>query len=313
LNDKASKIFGWFGWADAGFIYFAAGLSYLLTGIHGAELSVLAILSAASLPYPLFSIYYQGFVLKKWCPFCVAVQLVLVIEFILLMPVFSILVFSLKSLLSLFLILFITGILYSLVIMFTREKMSNEVHFYKYLGFRKNPDILRSLLLKREHYEIPVTNHSLIFGQKESNLQITAFLSLHCSHCAKAFGKIREIVQSGTDAAINIVLATTDSKMLKALYHYKRINQDNEAIKLLGNWYNMDSYSRTTITEGLCLLEPEELSQDLGNENQKLFKECNVIGTPAFFVNGFQLPNQYDIEDIKYFPEIFNDMEKVRV
>jgi hypothetical protein len=99
--------------------------------------------------------------------------------------------------------------------------------------------------------------------------------------------------------------------MLKALYHYKSINQDNEAIKLLGNWYNMDSYSRTTITEGLCLLEPEELSQDLGNENQKLVKECKVIGTPAFFVNGFQLPNQYDIEDIKYFPEIFNELKIV--
>ena len=29
LHDKASRIFGWFGWADAGFIYFTLGLLYL--------------------------------------------------------------------------------------------------------------------------------------------------------------------------------------------------------------------------------------------------------------------------------------------
>jgi len=313
LNDKASKIFGWFGWADAGFIYFTAGLSFLLTGIKGAELSLLAILSALSLPYPLFSIYYQGFVLKKWCPFCVAVQLVLIAEFVLLMPAFSNLTITISSFSTFILISLITGIIYSLVIMFKRESMSNEVHYYKYLGFRRNPQILRALLLKREHYEIPVTGHSLIFGQKESNLQITAFLSMHCSHCSKAFEKIREILQSGADAAINIVLAASDSKMLNALCHFKSTNQDNEAIKLLAKWYSTDSISRKTLTEGLCLLEPEELSQDLGNENQKLFKECNVFGTPAFFINGFQLPNQYDIDDIKYLSEIFNDIAKVKV
>ena len=28
LHDKASKVFGWFGWADAGFVYFTAVFSF---------------------------------------------------------------------------------------------------------------------------------------------------------------------------------------------------------------------------------------------------------------------------------------------
>lgn len=66
LNDKASKIFGWFGWADAGFIYFTGCLLFLLQGSVAGDYSLMAILSALSLPYSIFSIYYQGFVLKKW-------------------------------------------------------------------------------------------------------------------------------------------------------------------------------------------------------------------------------------------------------
>ena len=166
LNDKASKIFGWFGWADAGFIYFTGCLLFLLQGSGAGDYSLLAILSALSMPYPLFSIYYQGFVLKKWCPMCLGVQLILISEFILLFPQFSSLNFSFNSLSALILTFLVTGIIYILVILYFREKASHEIHYYKYLGFKKNPDVLRTLLLNQKHYDIPVTEASLVFGDK---------------------------------------------------------------------------------------------------------------------------------------------------
>ena len=65
LNDKASKIFGWFGWADAGFVYFTGCFLFLLLGSRVDDYSLMAILSALSLPYPVFSIYYQGLYLRN--------------------------------------------------------------------------------------------------------------------------------------------------------------------------------------------------------------------------------------------------------
>jgi len=55
LHDKASKVFGWFGWAYIGFIYFTGGLIFLLQDFKGAGLPIMAILAALSIPYPLFS------------------------------------------------------------------------------------------------------------------------------------------------------------------------------------------------------------------------------------------------------------------
>jgi len=312
LNDRASKFFGWFGWADTGIIYFTGSFLYLLQSNDQLGYPLLAILAALSLPYPLYSVYYQGFVLKKWCPLCLGVQIVLIIEFIILFPVFSNLIVSFKELTHIILTFLFTGVVYCLLVMYFKEKLANKIHYNKYLGFKKNPEVLHALLCRKKHYEIPVTDHSLVFGQKDSRLRITAFLSLHCSHCAKAFEKIREILRSGAKASINIVLVTSDNKILNAIYHFNRNNMDDEALDLLGKWYSLDSFSRNKLSESLCLPELDGTPDGIGNENQELFKECNVAGTPTFLINGYQLPGQYDIDDIKYFSEAFKTIEKVK-
>jgi uncharacterized membrane protein len=311
LNDNASKIFGWFGWADIGFIYFTGGLLIMLQGLKTPDFSLLAIIAAMSLPYPIFSIYYQGFVLKKWCPLCLGVQLLLVAEFVLLLPQFSNLHFSYTAISGFILTFLVLGIIYILSIIYFREKTSNESNYYKYLGFKKNPDVLRTLLLNQKHYNIPVTETSLVFGEKDASKKITVFLSLHCSHCARAFEKIKRILKSEVKTAINVILVTSDIKILNTLYHLNRLNKDDEALDLLDQWFNADPYSRNKLSETLCIPDVNDVSSEVSNENLSLYKTCGVIGTPTFFVNGYLLPSQYDIDDIKYFSEVFTRKEVI--
>jgi len=307
LNDKAAKIFGCFGWADAGFVYFTGCLLFLLLGSRVDDYSLMAILSALSLPYPVFSIYYQGIVLKKWCPMCLGVQIILIIEFILLLPMFSNLKFSFNSLSNLILTFLIIGIIYTLVILFIRERTSYEIHYYKYLGFKKNPIVLKTLLLNQLHYDINVDERSLFFGEKDAPLIVTAFLSLQCSHCARAFEKIKEMIKSEIKVGINVILITQDEKILNALYHFHKSKRDDEALALLDQWYNMESFSRSKLSENLCIPEVLDVSEEVNNQNLILYKSCNVIGTPTFFINGYQLSGQYDIDDIKYFEVVFDN------
>jgi hypothetical protein len=189
--------------------------------------------------------------------------------------------------------------------------MSNEMHYYKYLGFKKNPDILRILLLNQRHYDIPVTETSLIFGDKDATIKITAFLSLHCSHCARAFEKIKNMLKSGEKVLINLVLMTLDTKIINSVYEKNMHGKVEESLNLLDQWFNADPYSKTKITEGLCIPEDGDILNKVNEENSMLFKECNVIGTPTFFINGFMFPGQYDIDDIKYFREVLKGKEEV--
>ena len=37
------------------------------------------------------------------------------------------------------------------------------------------------------------------------------------------------------------------------------------------------------------------------------------MGTPTFFINGYKLPAQYEIDDLRYFREIFKGKEEVSI
>jgi uncharacterized membrane protein len=304
LNDTSSKIFGWFGWADVGFVYFMGGFLVLLQNFSSPDLTLLAIMSAISLPYPIFSIYYQGFVLKKWCPLCLGVQVILIAEFLILLSQFSKLHFSLTATLIFSLAFIVVNIVYLLTNMYYREKLANEVHYYKYLGFKKDPDVLKTLLLNQSYYHIPVTSHSLVFGSQSATLIITAFLSLRCSHCARAFNKIKDMLNDKEEIKVNIILISSDFETINALYYLNQECKEKEALELLDHWYNQYPYSKDSISEIYCIPEDFNVIDEIKNENYKLYKECNVNGTPNFFVNGYSLPNQYDITDVKYFPKI---------
>ena len=283
LNDKASKVFGWFGWADIGFIYFTSGFLFLLLDLRGSGLPLLAILASLSIPYSFFSIYYQGFVLNKWCPMCLGVQVILFVEFILLLPQFLKFSLPLSSFVSLALTFLIITTVYTLFILLRREKISDEMYYFKYLGFKKNPDILKVLLLNQPHYDIPFSESNLILGNRNASLKITAFLSLHCSHCARALEKISNILKEEEDILINLVLITSDNKMLTILHNYIRECKDDESMKLLKQWFNADPYSRTRITEGLCIPEDNDISYKVNEENGVFLKSVMFWGLRPFF------------------------------
>jgi len=101
--------------------------------------------------------------------------------------------------------------------------------------------------------------------------------------------------------------------MLTILFNCYRQGREAESSELLEQWFNADPYSRTKITEGLCIPEESDSSGRISDETGRLFKECNVLGTPTFFINGYKLPAQYEIDDLRYFREIFKGKEVVSI
>ncbi len=101
--------------------------------------------------------------------------------------------------------------------------------------------------------------------------------------------------------------------MLTILFNYYRQGREAESSEILEQWFNADPYSRTKITEGLCIPEDSDLSREVNEESTRLFKEYNVMGTPTFFINGYKLPAQYEIDDLRYFREIFKKEEGVSI
>ncbi len=104
---------------------------------------------------------------------------------------------------------------------------------------------------------------------------------------------------------------TSNKEMLNSIHNFKRSVSDDEALDLLDQWFNADPFSRTRITGDLCIPDDNDLFNSIYEENGRLFKECNIIGTPTFFINGYLLPIQYDLDDIKSFLAVFKGEKEV--
>jgi uncharacterized membrane protein len=85
MESPAAKLFGKIPIADIGGIYFSGGIILIcFTGVHPHffhGVFLLALLNLLTLPYTIFSVVYQAFVVKFWCLFCLIVQLIFWLEF----------------------------------------------------------------------------------------------------------------------------------------------------------------------------------------------------------------------------------------
>ncbi len=224
LSSEASKLFGNINLADIGIIYFSSTLIYLSGVTDINQLWLLAVVSAVSIVFPVYSIYYQGFRLRKWCPFCMVVQVTLIAEFLILFPLLGLISISLIDLLRLaafFALITALWILYKSYFELSGN-YSNEHH--SFLRFKSNPGIFRFLLQENGYIDIPENTSSLIFGNPDAQVTVTAFLSLGCTPCTKAFKEIKDLIDNTDQVRVNVVLSVSpDESSQKLAGHIYRL------------------------------------------------------------------------------------------
>jgi len=300
LSSNASRVFGWINWADTGIIYFTGTLLYLAGINASSSLWVLAIISALALPYPVFYIYYQTFKSKKWCPFCLIVQGVLVAEFILLFPVISII-----QLLQLGVSLMIPAAFWLLFKVYRNTIQEHNKIRNSYLGFKRNPEIFRFLLKNNRWVEIPITQDSMVLGNPDAAVTLTAFLSLYCNPCAKAFKQLTGLLENCPEIKINAIFSVYEDeeskKLINTLYHIYRNKGQVQTDDFLYKWYTIPRQNRKILCEKEQLPDGFDITEIVSVENKKLFEEYKVAGTPTIFVTGYKYPKQYEYSDIEFY------------
>lgn len=305
LLSNASRVFGWINWADAGLIYFTGTFLYLAGTNASSSLWILAFISVLALPYPVFSIYYQAVKTKKWCPFCLIVQMVLITEFMLLLPVLLQLNISGSQFLQFGVSLLIPAAFWFLYKAYRNTTQEHNKVRYSYSGFKRNSEIFRFLLKNNRWVEIPITQDSLVLGNPDAPVTLTAFLSLYCNPCANAFKELKELLENCPEMKINAIFSVYEDeeskKLINTLYHIYRIKGSEQTVDFLYKWYIIPKQNRKILYEKEKLPEGFDITKTASEENKKLFEENNVAGTPTIFVNGYKYPKQYEYSDIEFY------------
>lgn len=309
LSSKAAKITDELSWSEVGFFYFSGTWLILLFSSNKIQvIHVLAFLNLVSLPYTIYSIYYQWQVAKQWCIFCCIIQVLLWLEFFSFLPYLT----STTQLpnLSGWSDLFIGIALPVLVWVFVKpyflqtkqiQPLKQQLRQFKY-----NTDLFNKLLNENIKYAVPAKEHSIILGNREAAHIITIVSNPYCQPCANAHKALDEWLANRDDIKLQIIFSTSDNisdpKITVAEHLMLLQAKENEAsLKCaLNDWYEQKQKDYNAWARKHSVVQNVSIKEAL-TVQREWCKATEVKNTPTIFINGHKLPINYKIEDIKYF------------
>jgi uncharacterized membrane protein/protein-disulfide isomerase len=315
LNSKASKIFG-VGWSLIGFTYFAGSLlTLLITRIVNLQaLYILSWLNIFALPYIVFSIYYQAQVAKQWCPLCLGIQVILALQFIVAffgkfyseIPISSVTHSAILEVLICFTLPFLVlSILFPALRKANESKQGNT----ELLRLKHNPQIFEALLSKQKVIIEPVDGLGISLGDPNARNKLIKVCNPYCGPCAKAHVVIDQLLDNSPDLQVQVIFTATgeeNDRKTPPVEHLLAIaaKANNKNTKhALDDWYTAKKSENRYEEFAAKYPMNGELKQQ-GDKIKDMNDWCIKTGigyTPMFFLNGYQLPEIYNINDLKYF------------
>jgi protein-disulfide isomerase len=174
--------------------------------------------------------------------------------------------------------------------------------------FKYNTELFNQMLTAQPKYTQPDEEWSIVLGNREASNVITMVSNPYCPPCSKMHKVLDELLDERADLQARIVFTAKnadDDIKTPISRHLVALNElpDKTHIKnALNDWYeqkqkNYDSWAKAY---PIALNGVEYNKMD----KQKAWCElAEVTATPTMLLNGYRLPDLYQLPDLKYMLE----------
>jgi uncharacterized membrane protein len=295
LASKGAKIGGWFSWAEVGFVYFAGQL-FALFFQSSTSFELLFVISLLALPYVLFSVYYQGVILKQWCALCLGIQGVLILQSLYLgllndWTIDWMAVITSFSELKWFLLPFSIWLLVKGFIQSAQKlpQVTKEL-----MAFKRDHSLFRNTLERNATIDCTAFEEELILGGVEAPILLTMVSNPNCNPCAFAHEQVEKLLARYPDVLkvqIRFVGNPAISHNLLGISDPKRFM---EGLKI---WYQSRDLEKWKNWIGAI---DSERGKKLVIAQNHWANTIAIQHTPTFFINGQRLAAPFVLDNIKY-------------
>jgi protein-disulfide isomerase len=184
-----------------------------------------------------------------------------------------------------------------------------------------NPSVFTHLLLQQPQADCTPFEKELLIGKPEAPVTLTMAASLGCSPCKEGFEKASQLVRMYPEQ-VNLTVRFSVPKQsngsgadpgryLLAVWLH-RINGTKHSSKdsehLIRDWFELADMNAFREKYPLPVNGQNKELDTLAVQHSGWFEKADIKGTPTFFVNGYPLPGQYRVEDLRYLVSGFNDL-----
>lgn len=285
-------------WSEVGAAYFSVNLLTLL--LAPSLLPVLYILSVAALSYSLWSLWYQYFRAHSWCALCLLVQIVFVLQAAASIIGLCTSGFPLPSLLpsSLLLAAYLSVllILHLTLPVITKARKADQWKG-ELNSFKLKREVFENLLHKEKHFQ-PETTSSILFGNPDSPFRLTLLTNPYCNPCAARHARLSGI--RATECCVEIVFSSFGAEYDRTcrwlIAAYQQLGADR-AWTLYEEWYAGGKARLDAFFDGLRLDPDAEQAGEEYARHRAWREQTGFSATPTLLVNGYKMPQSYQIED----------------
>lgn len=314
LSSNASKIFG-MSWGDIGLLYFVSTLFGLLipTVPFNIKIAWIAIGNLVALPYTIFSIYYQWKIIKQWCVFCLAIQAVLIAELI-----YSLTfiwsneipyLLNINNLITIFFAFITSMTIWYYIKPILRRNNDHDLYQKAYKRLLYNPDIFENLLEQQPIVNEDWQNLGIDIGNPNATRTVIKVCNPYCNPCDQAHPILENLIESNHNVKLKIIYITKNDELDKGRFITRHLlaiaeNESNESLqKALDDWYkNPDIGKKYEVFKDKYPQDEEIIeSQSIKiDAMRKWIDTASITHTPTIFVDGYRLPENYEISELKY-------------
>ncbi|MDL2323503.1 thioredoxin domain-containing protein, partial [Bacteroidales bacterium OttesenSCG-928-A17] len=309
LDSKAAKLWGVIGWSEVGLSYFISNIIIIL--FIPQFMPYLALINICALPYSFWSVWYQKFKAKTWCPLCLLVMGILWGIFILnlIFGYIAIPELRLDFIFGIFILYSLPFVLINLTLpLITNSRKLTEMT-RMYNSLKKSDEVFDALLKKETQYPVDRSTSRILFGNPEADILVTILTNPHCEPCGRMHTRVEKLLNEIRDKVCIQYVFSSFSKdldsscnfLIQAYMH----NNKEKWEKIYRNWFDEGKYDRENFFASHGYEPGENLEE---YERHKKWKEkTGISATPTVLINGYKLPQEYRIEDLKYFTKISQD------
>ena len=163
--------------------------------------------------------------------------------------------------------------------------------------------MLARLLVQSKKIDPATAGLGVSIQNESAKYNVIKVCNPYCGPCAKAHPVLEDLVNKGAINLQVLFTAKADGKDVKAkpVGHFLAIDEQGNKKKTqqaLDDWYHADKKDYEVFAKKY------PMNDDLEKQNNKIKamrKWCDaesITATPTIFINGYQLPKEYSIEDL---------------
>jgi protein-disulfide isomerase/uncharacterized membrane protein len=322
LASDPVRLFGFFTLTDAALTYFLwqVGVVALVALAPGASQGLYAVSSLVTLlgiPVVGFSLYQQYWVVKAWCRLCLLLDAVLLLQAGLSLSLSSagkleLGAITLPELLNAGLGLLACGGLLCLLKHFAKRGSELQQSESLLQRDKNSVSLLASLLTQQPRADTTKFDQELMIGSADAPLEIIMVSNPYCAPCKKGHEQITQLVALYPDklrARFRLVRSGVDNGRFPTTNHYLvehwlthihgLPDESARTSQLLHEWYEHMNLERFAATHPADFSGDYRLSTELIEQHYRWKVENNIVQTPTYFLNGYLLPANYQLSQLK--------------